>query len=251
MYGIYGSPNDGTYVPDQPIVMGQAGATTLPAPPPVDSTLLPPKNNYLGNWYEQGSVQQFFSLGLVNTKAVYTLNADGTSRCRTPATTSAPTARSQHRRHRRRRSTTSTPGSTSASSSASRTTPTPGNYWILDYGTSTTQLVGGTETGRSSATRRGRSGFILTRDQTITDDEYQALLARARLLGVSGLILRTRQYPATAGGRPAGPGAGAGKRFGVVSKPASADLSTPNTPETLDGKAQTGQSVVQHVCVGS
>ncbi|GAA3529294.1 hypothetical protein GCM10023077_03820 [Mycolicibacterium helvum] len=33
LYGIYGSPNDGTYVPSQPIVMGRAGAITLPAPP--------------------------------------------------------------------------------------------------------------------------------------------------------------------------------------------------------------------------
>jgi hypothetical protein len=30
VYGIYGSPNDGTYVPNQPIVMGEAGAVTLP-----------------------------------------------------------------------------------------------------------------------------------------------------------------------------------------------------------------------------
>ena len=81
VYGIYGSPNDGTYVPNQPIVMGQAGATTLPAPPPVTvDPNLPPDQNYLGTWYEQGSVRQFFSIGLVNTKAQYSLNPDGTIR---------------------------------------------------------------------------------------------------------------------------------------------------------------------------
>ncbi|MGI9125370.1 MAG: hypothetical protein ACR2JM_11560, partial [Mycobacterium sp.] len=60
-YGIYGNPNDGTFVPNQSISMGQAGATTLPAPPPVDVA------QYAGTWYEQGSVKQFFSIGLVNT----------------------------------------------------------------------------------------------------------------------------------------------------------------------------------------
>ena len=37
-------------------------------------------NNYLGTWYEVGSVKQFFSIGLVNTKAVYSLNPDGSIR---------------------------------------------------------------------------------------------------------------------------------------------------------------------------
>ncbi|WP_445166884.1 hypothetical protein ACTXG7_24100 [Mycolicibacterium sp. Dal123E01] len=37
LYGIYGNPTDGTYVPGQPIVMGQAGSVTLPAPPSAGS----------------------------------------------------------------------------------------------------------------------------------------------------------------------------------------------------------------------
>ena len=34
-FGIYGSPNDGTYVPSQPIVIGRGRATVLPILPPV------------------------------------------------------------------------------------------------------------------------------------------------------------------------------------------------------------------------
>ena len=51
---------------------------------------------YAGTWYEQGSVKQFFSFGLVNTTATYTPQPGRhRSRWRTPATTSVPTARSR------------------------------------------------------------------------------------------------------------------------------------------------------------
>ena len=100
LYGIYGRNGETPTSPgpaNQPIVMGQAGAGILPAPPPVDV----PK--YLGTWYEQGSVKQFFSFGLVNTKAQYSLNPDGSikvqnsarSRSRTRAITSGRTDRSR------------------------------------------------------------------------------------------------------------------------------------------------------------
>ena len=54
--------------------LGPAAAIVLGPPPVVDV------NQYLGTWYEVGSVKQFFSIGLVNTKAVYTLNPDGSIR---------------------------------------------------------------------------------------------------------------------------------------------------------------------------
>lgn len=34
-------------------------------------------NQYLGTWYEIASVKQFFSVGLVNTTATYSLLPDG------------------------------------------------------------------------------------------------------------------------------------------------------------------------------
>jgi hypothetical protein len=67
VYGIYGAPN-------QHIVLGQAAGVVL-GPPPVEDL-----NDYLGTWYEVGGVKQFFSIGLVNTTAVYSLNADGSIR---------------------------------------------------------------------------------------------------------------------------------------------------------------------------
>ena len=51
--------------------MGDTAAVVLGPPPVVDVA------KYLGTWYEVGSVKQFFSIGLVNTKAVYSLDPDG------------------------------------------------------------------------------------------------------------------------------------------------------------------------------
>lgn len=65
-------PTDGTGIygaPDGYIVMGDTVAVVLGPPPVVDI------DRYLGTWYEVGSVKQFFSIGLVNTKAVYSLPA--------------------------------------------------------------------------------------------------------------------------------------------------------------------------------
>ncbi len=198
LYGIYGSPNDGTYVPNQPIVMGQAGAATLPAPPPVtvDSNL-PADQNYLGTWYEQGSVRQFFSIGLVNNKAQYSLNPDGTIRVQNsgnyftangPAVNIVGSAVPVNEFNTRLNV-----GFFSGTPSSAE----PGNYWILDYATDYSWAI--------VSDSSGYSGFILTREQTIGDTEYQALLARARELGVWGLILRTRQYPTSSAAAMPGP----------------------------------------------
>lgn len=63
-------------VPTASAVAPPAGATEAMAPSnvPVDPA------QFAGTYYEQGSVKQFFSIGLVNTKAVYTLKTDGTIR---------------------------------------------------------------------------------------------------------------------------------------------------------------------------
>ncbi|GAY16537.1 lipocalin family protein [Mycobacterium sp. shizuoka-1] len=186
LYGIYGSPNNGQYVPNQPIVMGQAGAATLPAPPPVNVT------EYANGqpWYEQGSVKLPFAWGLVNTKAVYTLNADGSVRVQNSGNYFGPNG----------------PQSQIVGSAVSvnpdlntrldvaffNGTPSsaePGNYWILDYDPDYQWVI--------VSDPSGFSGYILTRDQTIPAGEYSALVSRARQLGVWGPITPTRQYPAT------------------------------------------------------
>ena len=178
-YGLYGNPNDGTYVANQPIVMGDAGVTTLPAPPPVDIA------QYLGTWYEQGSVKQFLSTGLVNTKAVYTLQGDSTIELKNSGNydpdgsawettgTAVPVNAAKTR--------------LSVSFSAAPTTDEPGNYWILDYAPDYSWAI--------VSDPSGTLGSILTRDQVIPEAEYTGLVSRAYQLGVRGIITPTPQYP--------------------------------------------------------
>jgi lipocalin len=179
VYGIYGNPNDGIYVANQPIVMGSTGVTVLPAPPPVDIA------QYLGTWYEQGSVKQFLSTGLVNTKAVYTLQGEGTIKVENsgnygpngPAwnvTGSAVPVNAANTR-------------LNVSFSGAPTRDEPGNYWILDYAPDYSWVIVSDPTGTS--------GSILTRGQFPSEAEYTALVSRAYQLGVRGTITPTPQEP--------------------------------------------------------
>jgi len=63
----------------------------------------------------------------------------------------------------------------------------PGNYWILDYEPNYKWVI--------VSDPSYSSGYILTRDQTIPAAEYQALLDRAKQLGVKGRITPTQQFP--------------------------------------------------------
>jgi lipocalin len=190
-YGIYGVPNDGVYVPNRAIVMGEAGATTLPAPPPVNV------NEYLGTWYEQGSVRQFFSLGLVNTTATYSLNDNGSIKVENSGnyfvnngpessiTGSAVAVNTDNTRLQ--------VGFFFSQPNPDEPAAEPGNYWILDYAPDYSWAIVGDP--------NGTSGYILTRDKIVDVDVYDALVARAYQLGVNRPIIRTQQFPAAA---PAG-----------------------------------------------
>ena len=195
VYGIYGNPNDGTYVPNQAIVMGEAGATTLPAPPPVDL------NQYAGKWYEQGSVRMFFSIGLVNTTATYTPLPNGTVKVENfgqyfgpngPAVTIEGAAAPVNAYNTRLNV-----GFGGLFGPAQPNTDEPGNYWILDYAPDYSWAIVGDP--------NGTAGYILTRDQEITDAEYNALVARAYQLGVSRTIIRTLQFPSAPAASLPGP----------------------------------------------
>ncbi|MGI9164501.1 MAG: lipocalin family protein, partial [Mycobacterium sp.] len=183
VYGIYGNPNDGTYVPNQAIVMGEAGATTLPAPPPVDI------NQYAGKWYEQGSVKMFFSLGLVNTTATYTPQADGSVKVENAGNYFGPNGPSSTITGAALvvNSPTNTRLNVGFFFGQPNNTDEPGNYWILDYAPDYSWAIVGDP--------NGTAGYILTRDQEITDAEYNALVARAYQLGVNRVITRTLQFP--------------------------------------------------------
>ena len=178
-YGLYGNPNDGTYVPNQPIVMGEAGVTTLPAAPPVDI------NQYAGKWYEQGSVKQSSSTGLVNTTAVYTPQLDGTIKVENSGTYGPNGPAWNITGSAVPVNTANTRLNVTFSAEPSR--DEPGNYWILDYAPEYSWAIVGDP--------NGISGTILTREQLLSEAEYNALVARAYRLGVWGTITPTAQYP--------------------------------------------------------
>jgi lipocalin len=182
LYGLYGNPNDGTFVPNQPIVLGEAGATVLPAPPPVDIHQL------AGTWYEQGSVKQEASTGLVAIATVFTPQPNGTVGVETTGTygpngpmwslagSAVPVNAANTR--------------LSVNYFSTPITDEPGNYWILDYAPDYSWAIVGDPTRTS--------GTILTRDRIVSTAEYMALVARAYRLGVRGTISPTTQEPTVA-----------------------------------------------------
>ena len=179
-YGIYGDPNDGTYIPNQPIVMGETGGTVLPAPPPVDIY------QYAGTWYEQGSVKQDPSVVRVNVKAVYTPQVDGSINVQNSGKYVGPSGPEW-----------SITGSAvpvnafntrlNVSFSGEPNRNEPGNYWIIDYAPDYRWVI--------VKDANGTSGTILTREQFPSEAEYNALVARAYRLRVRGTITPTAQYP--------------------------------------------------------
>ena len=164
-------------------------AATATAPIPVVPSSVPiDPAKYAGTYYEQGSVKQFFSFGLVNTKAVYTLKSDGTLGVRNsgnyffkwgPRSSISGSAVPVN------------PINTALNVGFGGSTPSakpPGNYLILDRAPDYNWVI--------VSDPSGSSGFILTRNQTIDPKSYQELVAKARALGVRGRITPTLQYPA-------------------------------------------------------
>ena len=188
LYGVYGPDGQGPQDYEGgniDIVMGEANASTLPAPPRVDI------EQYSGKWYEQGSVRMFFSIGLVNTTATYTPLPDGTVKVENfgqyfgpngPAVTIEGLAAPVNYFNTRLNV-----GFGGLFGPAEPNTDEPGNYWILDYAPDYTWAIVGDP--------NGTAGYILTREQEISDTEYDALVARAYELGVKRTIIRTRQFP--------------------------------------------------------
>lgn len=170
--GIYG-------LPDQYIVMGDTAAIVLAPPPFVDLA------SYLGTWFEVGSVKQFFSIGLVNTTAKYSLNLDGSIKVENsgnyftndgPESTIVGSALPVD---------TVTNNKLNVKFFGAPAATPPGNYWIVDLDPDYQWAVVSDSTGRS--------GFLLTREQVVSADFYQELLDRASVYGVKGRITPTRQ----------------------------------------------------------
>ena len=178
-------PQDGTGiygVPDQYLVLGEAAGVVLAPPPVVDL------DRYLGTWFEVGSVKQFFSIGLVNTTAVYSLNPNGSIKVENsgnyffnngPKSTIVGSALPINDANNK----------LNVAFFGSASTRPPGNYWIVDLDPDYGWAVVTDPTGFS--------GFLLSRDPIVSDEFYQELLDRASVYGVKNRITPTRQPAAT------------------------------------------------------
>lgn len=151
----------------------------VPSADPVDPA------QFAGTYYEQGSVKQFFSIGLVNTKAVYTLNPDGTIRVQNSGNyfvNGGPQS-----------SIVGSAVPVNATNTAlnvsflpvNSATP-PGNYTILAYAPDYSWVI--------VSDPSGYTGYILTRSKSLAPQDYQQLVDQARVLGVRGNITPTTQY---------------------------------------------------------
>jgi len=163
--------------------------TLLPAPvtpvPVVPSADPVDPAQFAGTYYEQGSVKQFFSIGLVNTQATYSLNPDGTIKVQNSG--------NYFFNRGPRSSITGSAVPVNADNTALNVgfggTPSanpPGNYTILAYAPDYSWVI--------VSDPSGGSGYILTRDKNISPEQYQELLTRARALGVRGNITPTTQF---------------------------------------------------------
>jgi lipocalin len=169
--------------PVHPVFPAPAPAVS---PPPVPTTDPVDPAQFAGTYYEQGSVKQFFSIGLVNTKATYSLNPDGTIRVensgnyfvnRGPKSSIVGSAVPVNEAN-----SALNVGFFGSSPSANP----PGNYTILAKAPDYSWVI--------VSDPSGQSGYILTRDKNITPEQYQQLVAQARSLGVRGIITPTVQY---------------------------------------------------------
>lgn len=152
-------------------------AACAPMPPRTSTVPAVDVQQYLGTWYEVGSVKQFFSLGLVNTRAEYSLREDGNIRVVNsgeyffpggPASNiegvAAPVDSSNARLN------------VGFFGAAPDPTP-PGNYWIVDLDPDYRWAIVSDPTGFS--------GFLLSRTKTVAPELYQELLDRAAAKGVA------------------------------------------------------------------
>ena len=156
---------------------GPARTTTVSS---VDPT------RYIGTWYELGSVKQFFSVGLVNSTANYSLNADG----------SAIIVVNTGRYFSATGPESSVLGSAipvdasfarlNVSFSGTNSAQPPGNYWIVDLDPNYQWAI--------VSDPSGQSGFLLSRTKSVSASAYQDLLDRAAAKGVNvGAITPTPQ----------------------------------------------------------
>lgn len=131
---------------------------------------------YLGRWYDVASVKQFFSVGLVNITAEYSLRPDGNIQVRNTGFYGGPTGLKSQ-----------IVGSAfpvdasnarlNVSFTGSNTSNGPGNYWVVDIDPDYQWAIVSDPTGQSC--------FFLTRTPDLSDETYADLRARAAARGVN------------------------------------------------------------------
>lgn len=156
-------------------------AACAPMGPPRTSTVEQVDvERYLGRWYEQGSIKQFFSIGLVNTTADYSLRPDGNIRVENRGEyffDGGPESRIVGSAFPVDASNARLNVSFTGSNSA---TP-PGNYWIVDLDPDYRWAIVSDPTGTS--------GFILSRTRTVAPELYAELVQRAADKGVNAAAI--------------------------------------------------------------
>lgn len=132
-------------------------------------------SRYLGTWYELGSVKQFFSVGLVNSKAEYSLRPDGNIRVENTGNyfaANGPVARIVGSAF----PVDASNARLNVSFSGSNSSTGVGNYWIVDLDPDYQWAIVSDPTGRS--------GFILSRSRSVSPEFYAELVQRAAAKGV-------------------------------------------------------------------
>lgn len=152
-------------------------ASACTPPPPVTTTVASVDvERYLGTWYELGSVKQFFSVGLVNTTAEYSLRDNGTIRVENSGryfSAAGPESRIVG-------TAVAVDDSNARLNVAFAGTPSRaglGNYWIVDLDEDYQWAIVSDPTGSS--------GFILSRTPSVAPGLYEELVARAAAKGVN------------------------------------------------------------------
>ena len=167
-----------------PLALALAACTM--GPPATSTVPSVDVERYLGTWYEVGSVKQFFSFGLVNTKANYSLLPDGSIRVENSGNyffADGPPSNIVG---------SAVPvDSTNARLNVSFLGPAapnpPGNYWIVDLDPDYQWAI--------VSDPSGTSGFFLSRTKTVSAELYQEFIDRAAAKGVQvGAITPTEQF---------------------------------------------------------
>lgn len=130
---------------------------------------------YLGTWYEIASVKQFFSVGLVNSRAEYSLRPDGSILVRNSGRYGANGPESVVIGSAY--PVDSTNARLNVSFSGTNTRTPPGNYWVVALDEDYRWAVVSDPTGQSL--------FVLSRDRRPDPGLLPDLLARARAAGVN------------------------------------------------------------------